>query len=202
MKKNKIQQLTEPLVKKVIETVDAGLVGGLGSPKPGHMCVEAAVCFAYGLPHSDTPPCVGSSVRSEKIALNDGPWSGVEARTRGLRYVAVAQLGSNELNQAVFLQKLAKRVLSEFVIPLIAEGGLKRESRNELAWLTKRLVQNLHMPLADWKKCEHLYIETDDILKGLSSAAKDNYLEQYAECILDVLREMKSPGCKYLYLLD
>lgn len=43
-----MKSLTKTLAKKVLETVDAGLCSGLGNPKPGEMCVEAAVCFAYG----------------------------------------------------------------------------------------------------------------------------------------------------------
>jgi hypothetical protein len=47
------------------------------------MCVEAAVCYALGLPHSDNPPCVGYAVRQYKIRLNDSNWSSNEARAKG-----------------------------------------------------------------------------------------------------------------------
>lgn len=50
-------EITREIAVKVLETVDAGLVKGMGSPIPGSMCVEAAVCFAMGLPHSDEPGC-------------------------------------------------------------------------------------------------------------------------------------------------
>ena len=58
------------------------------------MCVEAAVCYAYDLPHSDKPPCVGNAVREFKIRLNDCNWSSSKARARGMRRIAIAQLGS------------------------------------------------------------------------------------------------------------
>ena len=63
--------IDEQLCSKVIKMVDKGLTRGQGSPIPGQMCVEAAVCYAMGLPHSDSPPCVGRAVRSFKIDLND-----------------------------------------------------------------------------------------------------------------------------------
>ena len=51
-------EITQEIAAKVLEIVDAGLVGGVGKPVPGQMCVEAAVCYAMGLPHGDEPTCV------------------------------------------------------------------------------------------------------------------------------------------------
>src|SRR5690349_4673650 len=96
--------LNEDVAKKVLETVDAGLCRGMGEPVPGQMCVEAAVCYALGLPHSDNPPCVGEAIRSFKIQLNDSCWSSNAARAKGMRRVAVAQLGSIEVDQVAFVQ--------------------------------------------------------------------------------------------------
>ena len=39
-------ELSREVALKVLQTVDAGLVRGVGKPVPGQMCVEAAVCFA------------------------------------------------------------------------------------------------------------------------------------------------------------
>src|SRR5690242_21920248 len=87
-------RVTKATARKVLEVVDQGLCGGLGKPIPGMMCVEAAVCFAMGLPHGDNPPCVHPVVRSFKIALNDKNWGSNAARAKGMRKLAVAQLGS------------------------------------------------------------------------------------------------------------
>src|SRR5258708_5760559 len=90
--------------KKVLEVVDAGLSSGIGKSKPGSMCVEAAVCFALGLPHGDDPGCVSLALRELKIRLNDNPWSSNEERAKGLRRLAVAQLGSKgELDEIEFI---------------------------------------------------------------------------------------------------
>jgi hypothetical protein len=89
-----VTDINEALARKVLATVDAGLVSGMGEPTPGKMCVEAAVCYAMGLPHSDKPTCVAPALRDLKIKLNDARWSSNEARTKGLRRLAIAQLGS------------------------------------------------------------------------------------------------------------
>ena len=69
------QVITLDIAQKVLATVDAGLVSGVGTPIPGQMCVEAAVCYALGLPHSDDPLCVSRALREFKIRLNDANWS-------------------------------------------------------------------------------------------------------------------------------
>jgi hypothetical protein len=84
------------VAKRVLEIVDAGLVNGVGKPNPGQMCVEAAVCYALGLPHGDDPQCVSRALRALKIRLNDSRWSSPQARGAGLRRLAVAQLGSRD----------------------------------------------------------------------------------------------------------
>src|SRR5262245_26523286 len=87
-------EITREIATKVRDVVDAGLSNGLGTPEPGKMCVEAAVCYALGLPHGDDPACVAPSLRRLKIGLNDRAWSSPRARAKGLRRLAVAQLGS------------------------------------------------------------------------------------------------------------
>ena len=87
-------QITREIAVAVRDVVDAGLSSGVGSRTPGEMCVEAAVCYALGLPHGDDPGCVAQSLRRLKIGLNDARWSSKTARAAGLRRLALAQLGS------------------------------------------------------------------------------------------------------------
>jgi hypothetical protein len=109
-------KITAKVVKKLISVVDAGLTEGQGEPTPGKMCVEAAVCYALGLPHSDDPPCVSRALRAVKIALNDGPWSSDTARAAGMRNLAVAQLGTRDtLDDVAFTQKLAEMTIRKIV---------------------------------------------------------------------------------------
>ena len=101
-------EITRDLAAKVLEVVDAGLSKGLGFQAPGQMCVEAAVCYAMGLPHGDEPSCVAPVLRSLKIALNDKPWSSPQARASGLRRLAIAQLGSAGcLDEREFIRRVA-----------------------------------------------------------------------------------------------
>jgi hypothetical protein len=109
------QQITKDVARRVLEVVDAGLSNGLGDPQPGQMCVEAAVCYALGEPHGDKPTCVARSVRAFKIALNDSAWSSNEARAKGMRRVAIAQLGSVEIDETKFAQILALETVRQLL---------------------------------------------------------------------------------------
>ena len=108
--------ITAAVAAKVLETVDAGLVSGAGNPVPGQMCVEAAVCYALGLPHGDDPQCVSRALRSLKIKLNDSNWSSDKARAKGLRRLAVAQLGSRDaLDDREFAKRVAELAIRKQV---------------------------------------------------------------------------------------
>lgn len=73
------------------------------------MCVEAAVCYALGLPHGDEPGCVSPVIRALKIRLNDSKWSSNSARARGLRKLAVLQLGTKDgFDNQEFVQRVVK----------------------------------------------------------------------------------------------
>ncbi len=90
------QPITLNQAKTILLVVDKGLSDGLGVPKPGQMCVEAAVCYALGLPHNDEPPCVDMQVGEHKIGVNDLRWSTKKERAKGLRKLSIAQLGTNK----------------------------------------------------------------------------------------------------------
>ena len=45
---------------------------------------------------------VGKAVRSFEIRLNDTYWPSDQDRTKGLRKLAIAQLGSNQIDQLEF----------------------------------------------------------------------------------------------------
>src|SRR5208282_712199 len=104
---SKQSKITKAIARKVLSTVDAGLVGGVGIPVPGKMCVEAAVCYALGLPHGDDPKCVAPALRALQIRLNDSVWLSTASRAAGMRRLAVAQLGSlGVLNEKEFVGRV------------------------------------------------------------------------------------------------
>ena len=117
-------EVTLETARNVAEVVGKGLCSGLGKPEPGKMCVEAAVCYAMGLPHSDEPP-VSDSVRAAKIQLNDSQWSCDQARGNGMLAVAVGQLGSKDaVDDLKFAEMFLWRVVREIVCPRFDKIGL------------------------------------------------------------------------------
>jgi len=117
--------INKEIVTKILNIISYGLVKGLGNPEPGKMCIEAAVCFAYGLPHNDNPPCVGSEVKKFKIGLNDCNWSSDLARANGMKKLAIAQLGSNTIDQKKFFELVKIKEIQQ-IIPFLRKN-LKEE---------------------------------------------------------------------------
>lgn len=122
-------EITRDIAIKVRDTVDAGLVNGVGEAKPGFMCVEAAVCFALGLPHGDDPGCVSPALRRLKIGLNDRQWSSPAARAAGLRRLAIAQLGSaGVLDDRVFMVRVAEMTIRK-AVPVGLRAAARRNPK-------------------------------------------------------------------------
>lgn len=90
--------------QRILNIVDRGLSVGLRDG--GMVCVEAAVCAALGLPHGDDPGCVLPALRKLKIQVNDRGFNSPETRARALRRLAVAQVGSDSLDEMAFVREL------------------------------------------------------------------------------------------------
>ena len=201
--------LNEEIAAKVLGLVDQGLVAGMGSPEPGKMCVEAAVCFAFGLPHGDNPPCVGSAVRQAKIRLNDSRWSSDAARAKGMRRIAIAQLGSDTLDQREFATKLATEIIRQIVpIALRAAASLQKDKTHKTALEGAAKTCETKPTEASARSARKIaaaanaaaaYAAADAEKK---SKTRDEILSQVAEIMVTILRDMKSPGCAYLHLTE
>jgi hypothetical protein len=133
--------ISKGIAQKVLETVDAGLCSGVGQPIPGQMCVEAAVCYAMGLPHGDDPSCVSRALRQLKITLNDAQWSSNEARAAGMRRLAVVQLGSaGVLDDKEFARRVAELAIRQSVpLALRAAASLQKDENHKGALLDAAL---------------------------------------------------------------
>ena len=167
--------------EKVLGVVDAGLVSGLGVAEPGKMCVEAAICYALGLPHGDDPGCVEPAVRAFKIALNDKRWSSKTARAKGLRGLAVAQLGSKGvIDGREFARRLAEQTIRQ-VVPIALRAAAQRSPR-----FAERLE-------ASAIRCEQEGTR-DAALNAKAAAAADWVLTKIADIALQILRDMGAPG--------
>jgi len=167
-------ELTEAIARKVRDTVDAGLVLGRGKQVAGQMCVEAAVCFALGLPHSDHPPCVGAAVRSYKIKINDANWSSRAARARGMRRVAIAQLGSDAIDQRAFAD-------------YVCIEGVKRILPIALRAVAKAVPGHADAILATIPACEAA-VTLDDARQAASASRKEAADADAANAAADAAR--------------
>ena len=204
--------ITEPLIRKLLATVDAGLTAGLGVPTPGKMCVEAAIAFALGEPHSDGPTCVHPVVRAGKIALNDCAWSSDLARAKGLRRVAIAQLGSTEIDYVKYVTLLAQYTHDE-IVPLAAESAAKyaesaaisAESAAESAAISAKCAAKSAAESAAISAKYAEYAAESAAKCAAESAAesdRDAVLRLSADLMVRALKECGSPGCEWLWLCD
>ncbi len=185
-------RVTRQLACKVRDVVKKGLVCGMGDPVPGRMCVEAAVCYAMGIEHGDDPPCVGAVVRSLKISLNDSSWSSDKARAKGMRKVAIAQLGSNRINQ----RKFADHVVTEtfrVIVPQLLVRFNQRELANECKVIGTKsdaveLMRNI------WLKMK--------IADGTSIVHPKNKMISLIHCIFDHAKKEVVPVCMQEQVVD
>ena len=202
--------ITKELAQKVKETVSHGLVKGLGKPELGQMCVEAAVNYACGLPHGDNPLCVGNAVRSFKIKLNDAKWSTNNARAIGMLKIAIAQLGSNTINQIEFAKIVAFKTITVLMAIILRDKGYNEEAT--LCENSKTLLEakdNIWSVKNKLYAAAYAYAYAADAAYAAAYAADaaayayaDKYLLISANICLEALIELKSPGCEFLYLCD
>ena len=218
-------KLNRAVARKVLATVDAGLVKGLGKPVPGQMCVEAAVNYALGHDHGDDPSCVGSAVRAFKIRLNDAAWPTDKDRTEGMRKLAIAQLGSDEIDQKEFSRYVAietvKRLLPitlRFAASLIpkrkdALEGVAAGCEAVVDLLTARAAARAAQEKANEARSYAASAAYADASAAYASAAyadagksflakRLEILRLSAQIGLDALQHCGSKGVKWLDLCD
>ncbi len=199
--------ITKELVDSINSALDKGLVKGLGSPIEGKMCIEALICFKLGLPHSDNPPCVGYEIRQAKIALNDCAWSSPLARAKGMKKLAIAQLGSNIINDTDFVLALKLESTRRILPFLIGKHYDIQKDTKLLEYKTKfenltQLNDNLWREFYDNYYYKYNYNDYYYYYKynyyNYNDEFKDEFLLLVADCILSILIKLKSPGCEWI----
>lgn len=128
----------------------------------------------------ENPICVGKAVRAFKIALNDSVWSSNEVRANGMRKIAIAQLGSDKIDQIVFVEKIVLKNINIVLAKLFSDLGFEKEAK----------------ACAKAKTLKEAIDAADSAAKYASAA--DKYLIMAADTCFDVLKEMKSPGCEFV----
>jgi hypothetical protein len=225
-------EINKELAQKVLDTIKHGLVRGLGKQEHGKMCVEAAVCYAMGLPHGDKPTCVGEAVREYKIRINDSNWTSDAARAKGMKRVAVAQLGSEHIDQLTFSKRVAvlsvNKILSKVLRDAKLESdavkceaftdfekiidfcnGIKKSTANAntyaIAYAYAYTIANANT---------YTYAYTYAIAIAIANAYANTYaianayanaddlLTMACEVAVQALKEQNCEGCNFLYLCD
>jgi hypothetical protein len=199
-------EITEEIATKVLTIVDAGLSSGLGKPKPGEMCVEAAVCYVLGQPHSDQPACVSKALRAFKIGLNDSDWSDHHARAMGLRRLALAQLDSDSLDEVLFVTRLA--ILAEKWAH--GAGGAARGAPATATYAASAATYAASAAASAARAATYAayaayYADAASAAasataRATARAVRNEALANAAEDVVQLLIEMNAPGTKWLAL--
>lgn len=170
-------KITREIAEKVAEVVSHGLSYGLGDPEPGKFCVEAAVCYALGEPHGDSPSCVHPVIRAFKICLNDSLlWSDRKARASGMARIAIAQLGSTEIDPKKWVdyvyEQTIKRIVPISLRILAQKLPLYEDALNESADLCEK-----HGDKETAEKTHQILLKASEELRNLSTLRLTNAME-------------------------
>jgi len=192
-------KITMAIAKKVLATVDAGLVEGKGVPIPGQMCVEAAVAYAMGESHNDRPKCVTSEIIDTKIIINDhNIWATIrnadKIRAKVLRRLAIAQLGS----KGVISGKQWDNAVNDYA------SNLVKDTRDDRITYLK-ILEETSTKLKSGERVFLEYINWDPVnfQDYLPDHVKDlKHLSKICEDLVQILINLKSPGTKFLYLTE
>lgn len=223
--------ITEEIARKILTTIDCGLTEGKGSPEPGKMCVEAAVCYGMGLPHSDSPTCVAPVLRDLKIGLNDRPWSSDLVRAKGLRRLGLIQLGTKDtLDEPEFLRRVQEMLIRKIipralrnVAPLVpthapaleaAAIRCEQEGTARAAGAAAEATARAAAGAAEAARAATGAAWAAEAAEAATwaaagaaeatarAAAFDTELALFAEEVVQILITMKSPGAQWLFLTE
>lgn len=172
-------KITMEIARKVLFYVRQGLTMGMGKAKyKGDMCVEHAVARATGATGSDDPEADEySATDSPACVASPLAWLGIELND--------AISWHNEKQRAGGLQRFA-----------VAQLGTATDSYrfNEAKFikLMNRMAKKYFPNECGWGGW--ISIDINDL-----SAAN---LKKFADCTADVLEKMRTPGSKFLCMVD
>jgi hypothetical protein len=213
-------EITQAHITSIHNLLDRGLVKGLGEPEPGKMCVEAAICYALGLPHGDDPGCVADSIRRLKIRLNDSiRWTSNKARADGLRRLAIAQLGSKDtVDEKEFAIRVARMTVQTVVPAALRSAARVLTGKHPTTLLALALKCETEPTEANAREAKdaayaayaanaadaaaaanaaYAYANAADAYAYAADAAEE-VLVDFAEGVVQILIDMKAPGTKWL----
>lgn len=217
-------EVNADIVNKILAIVDQGLIGNKGN-KPGRFCVEQCIDYVAnveranikgeklekGFVPDDEPDCVSESVRGFKIGLNDdGNWLNIGHRARGMRRLAIVQLGSVGIVKAkdfnAGLKVIKNRLIhqhNDAAIKTIRESVIKQLMKSNKSTELYDILTDAANDI-DNEELEppSNYESYTEYLDRCQLSAKDmaKALHDYAEEVVQLLVQLKSPGAKFLHL--
>lgn len=185
-------EINEEKVTRLLDIIDAGLAHGGGRMRrPGDFCVQQVLAVVFcggselllGVPmkgYLGVPvkgkwsypltdgASVGRAVSTLAIALNDQiNWESPDHRAKGLRRLAVAELGSEAINQMQFLTNVAMAFAEKYPAASIRHAdellhglgcqSMRPDALRDLANIAVDTLQQMMSP-----GCEFLYLCDDD----------------------------------------
>lgn len=222
-----LHTVTQTQAERLIHVINAGLVKGKGEAVLGNMCLESAISYATGEPFSDSPKCVSKTVKRVSICLNDSQWENDKQRSRCLLKLGVAQLGSVNIDQRAFSKLFISKLETKF-IPLILNEQAAKKLRAKLAYAAADAADaaytadayanaDAYAANADANANADAYAAytADAAYIAYAAAASAAYGYGYGynkkyydlkqaiiNLAVETLIELKSPGCKYLFLCE
>ena len=211
------------IIPKFDEILSRGLCRGIGT-LDGQMCIEAAVCASMDLPFGDEPECVATSVRSYKIRINDAKWESAYTRAKALRDIGIAQIGSkNIIDDDEFVKRLSTKTIQTLIVHLFRNHTLLKKNlrlqelidtcekeptcincRNAAAavYAADAAVTDAAVYAAAVYAAA-VYAADAAAAAAVADAtyatyAGDFYLIMSVNLALEVLKELNSPGCKWI----
>lgn len=209
--------IDETFCKNVLCTVDQGLVrfGCIkGRYRPGNLCVQECVSLTLGN-NGYKPPCVGDDVNNFLVYLNDINFRSVEKRTKTLRKLAIAQLGSDIIDQDEFMNYMMINTVKK-ILPrvIIGTDDISTDLKNKCHNVETIKDANYIYSQLCKHNCEmipgagaSLYALSIKNSRFNIKYNKDQYCQLHFDMIdtsvelaIEALTNLKSPGTKYLYL--
>jgi hypothetical protein len=198
--------INDSFADDLLRLIDKGVAHGLGEARPGKMCIEASVDFienggaANGGGMQDHPVCVVDWLAELKIELNDrGGWKNNKDRGRGLRRLALVQLGTASLkgfdDSGQFWDAVSE-VLKTRVQTLTSDPKVEIGHAAGL-WIMLDQSINQLPELVDI--VDHLY--KDEIRKrvrnesGVNQSLRNHIV---GEIMVQALVRLKAPGARFL----
>jgi len=168
-------EINEEVASRVLTVVDQGLCKGVGRRIPGQMCVEAALCYALG------------DRLDERVFVEK------------LNEVVITKLLPKILRSAAALQQEPhKSKLLEAANRCETEGTAAAAAAAR--WAAANAFSTAAPAVARWLLMTAAADARWAADADADAAAADELLAEFAEQVVQILVEMKTPGSKFLCL--